>query len=84
MTKEILQTATKTLADVHADLQKIMDADTILLGHSLDNDLHAMQIIHEKVIDTSVLYLTRKGSKLQLKSLAYSHLKYSIQNVRVH
>jgi RNA exonuclease 1 len=70
-----------TLKDVLEDLKKIIDADTIIIGQSLENDLHALKLIHGRVIDTSVLYITRKGSKLPLKTLSYTHLKYSIQNV---
>jgi RNA exonuclease 1 len=81
ITKEILENVTKTLAQVQADLKAYFDKDTILLGHSLDNDLHSMKIIHSRIIDTSVLFQTRKGAKLPLKGLAYQHLKYTIQNV---
>lgn len=79
--KSTLELVTKNLAAVQADLERIFDADTILVGHSLDNDLHSMKIIHERVIDTSVLFITRKGSKLPLKGLAYNHLKFQIQSV---
>ena len=81
--KKTLENVTKTLAEVQQDLKKLIDADTILIGHSLDNDLHAMKLIHDRVIDTSVLFMTRKGAKLPLKGLAYSHLKYQIQSVDI-
>lgn len=70
----------KTLSEVLGDLRKLIDSETILVGHSLENDLIALGLIHEKVVDTSVLFLTDSGGKQGLKSLAYHHLKLKIQN----
>lgn len=39
-----------------------------------------MEVIHEKVIDTAVLYQTNSFRKLALKHLAELYLKTSIQN----
>lgn len=52
----------------------MLTKDSILVGHSLENDLHAMKLIHERVIDTSVLYARKNGSKMKLKTLAYQIL----------
>lgn len=57
----------------------MIDKDTILVGHSLQNDLHAMKFIHNKVIDTSVLFARKNGSKMKLKTLAYNILKVIIE-----
>jgi RNA exonuclease 1 len=46
---------TKSLRDVQKDLMAIINADTILVGHGL-NDLRALHIIHGTVIDTSVVF----------------------------
>jgi hypothetical protein len=35
---------TKTLQDVIDDLRQHIDCDTLLLGHSLENDLHALKV----------------------------------------
>ena len=37
-------------------LCQYVSEDTILIGHSLENDLKAMQVFHQKVIDTSIIY----------------------------
>ena len=37
-------------------LSKIADSRTIIVGHSLENDFRAMKLIHERVIDTSLVY----------------------------
>lgn len=49
--------------------------DTIIVGHSLENDFHALKIIHNLVIDTSILFPKPCGYKFSLKTLAYTYLK---------
>jgi RNA exonuclease 1 len=56
-------------------LDKIITEDTILIGHSLENDFNAMQFYHKKVVDTSVLFRRKNGSKMKLKNLADKILK---------
>eukprot|EP01127_Copromyxa_protea_P004166 TRINITY_DN1401_c0_g1_i3.p1 TRINITY_DN1401_c0_g1~~TRINITY_DN1401_c0_g1_i3.p1 ORF type:complete len:645 (+),score=156.73 TRINITY_DN1401_c0_g1_i3:9-1943(+) len=80
VTSETLQNVTTTLQDVQQELSQIIYSDTILVGHSLENDLHAMKIIHEKVIDTSVLYPTSvEGKKHALRFLSEKYLQEVIQ-----
>jgi len=53
------------------ELSVFLSEDTILVGHSLENDLLAMKLIHTKVLDTSVLYPHQtEGHKNSLKYLA--------------
>lgn len=54
---------------------------TILIGHSLDSDLKALKLIHNTVVDTSVLYPHKMGlpKKKALKTLCIDHLKRIIQ-----
>lgn len=56
-------------------------AKTILVGHSLDSDLKALKIIHDTVVDTSVLFPHKMGlpKKKALKTLCIDHLKRIIQ-----
>ena len=56
VSEAILRDVTTTLADVRARLLALMSPDTILVGHSLENDLRVLQLIHRRVIDTSVMY----------------------------
>jgi RNA exonuclease 1 len=57
--------------------------NTILVGHSLENDLRALQLFHPFIIDTSMLY-TRDGGdgkrKHALRYLASKYLNVAIQN----
>lgn len=67
----------KTLPEVQNDLLSFLGADTILIGHSLNNGLRALKIIHEKIIDTSAIYPHFKGypCKNSLKVLSQKILK---------
>lgn len=71
-----------TFEDLICLLGEIMDMNTILIGHGLENDLNAMRIIHEKIIDTAILYPKHKSSptrKFPLKHLAFKYLGKNIQ-----
>lgn len=79
ITQDTLKNVTKGIKDLHEDLERLVDQDTILVGHSLENDLHAMKFIHDKAIDTSVLYARKNGSKMKLKTLAFNILHVKIK-----
>ena len=71
-----------TFEDLVCLLGEVMDMNTILIGHGLENDLNAMRIIHEKIIDTAILYPKHKSSptrKFPLKHLAFKYLGKNIQ-----
>ena len=44
-------------------LGEVIDSNTILIGHGLENDVNSMRLIHERIIDTAVLY-PRKGQDI--------------------
>lgn len=73
VTEQLLSEASKSLHDVHSDLSVLLHPSTVLVGHSLNNDLRALRMRHGKVIDTAVLY-ERNGRKVKLKQLAYELL----------
>ena len=60
-------------------LETIICEDTILVGHSLENDLRAMKMVYSNVIDSAVLFVTRSGSKFKLKNLADRILKVRVR-----
>ncbi|KAI9266808.1 ribonuclease H-like domain-containing protein [Phascolomyces articulosus] len=53
--------ARHNLESVRKELFKYVDADTILLGHGLENDMNALRLLHPKIIDTAALYPHPKG-----------------------
>lgn len=74
-------TSCKSLTEVQSDLLDFIHADTILIGHGLENDLRALKILHNTVIDTAVAFPHFCGLPFRrsLKSLASSFLKRDIQ-----
>lgn len=78
---ELMAKVTVTHAQAQIAFLRLVAAETILVGHSLDSDLKALKIIHRRCVDTSVLYPHSKGFpyRLKLKSLAEQYLKQKIQ-----
>lgn len=78
---EIKQEAT-SLQDSITLLGEVIDSNTVLVGHGLENDMNAMRLIHHKIIDTAVLYPRHKATptfRYSLKQLAFQYLGRNIQ-----
>ena len=56
----------------------LINKNSILLGHGLENDLNVMRIIHYKIIDIAILYSTGRY-KSSLKNLTFETLSEKIQ-----
>ncbi|TQE12129.1 hypothetical protein C1H46_002199 [Malus baccata] len=52
---------TCTLKDIQKLLKKLLSDGTILVGHSLCNDLQALKLEHARVIDTAYIYRYSDG-----------------------
>ncbi|KZO93832.1 ribonuclease H [Calocera viscosa TUFC12733] len=81
VTEAKLKGVTTTVADVQQYLLTILHPDTILLGHSLENDLKVLKLCHPRCADTSVLYHHPRGGpyKPGLKWLAQRWMGKEIQ-----
>lgn len=68
-------------AAARALLFQLLQPDTPLIGHAIDNDLNACRIIHPTVIDTVFLYPHPRGlpMRLSLKHLSKTYLDRDIQ-----
>jgi len=79
--KDIEKGPTKNLKEVQNDLMGFINADTVLAGHSLENDLRALKMIHGVVLDTSTVFPHFYGLPFRrsLSSLVRSYLKREIQ-----
>ncbi|CAI5455635.1 unnamed protein product [Caenorhabditis angaria] len=79
LTIEQVNEAKGTLEKCRQKMFEFINAESILIGHSLESDLKALRIVHMNVIDTAILFQTGKH-KPSLRSLAQKHLGKSIQN----
>ncbi|KAK9939783.1 hypothetical protein M0R45_016469 [Rubus argutus] len=73
---------TCTLADIQKFLKKLLSDGTILVGHSLCNDLQALKIDHTRVIDTAYTFRYSDGHiyrKPSLNNLCKSVLGYEVR-----
>eukprot|EP01036_Dinobryon_divergens_P029951 gene29951-39127_t len=53
ITKEMLDDVSIRKEDVQNLLRRLIDSQTILVGHSLDSDLKVLNLMHRRVIDTA-------------------------------
>ncbi|KAH1094756.1 hypothetical protein GYH30_040161 [Glycine max] len=81
ITSEMLDGVMTSLRDIQEEFLKLVHKETILVGHSLENDLLALKISHDLVIDTAVLYKHPRGSthKNALRFLTKRFLSREIQ-----
>lgn len=81
ITEETLANVKTSIREVQAVLLSMFHADTILVGHSLDSDMKAVKLLHDKVVDTSMLYPHKMGfpKRRALKTLCIENLKKIIQ-----
>ncbi|XP_045619841.2 RNA exonuclease 1 homolog [Procambarus clarkii] len=76
LTRQQFLGVTTRLQDVHNKLLTLVDSHTILVGHGLNNDLLRLKVIHDNIVDTSVLYPHPRGLpfKAALVFLQNKHL----------
>lgn len=81
MTAEKLAPVSTSLEDIQTRLLDLLTPHTILVGHSLNSDLDALQLTHPFIIDTALLYPHPRGPPLKssLKWLAQKYLGREIQ-----
>ncbi|XP_027078310.1 small RNA degrading nuclease 1-like isoform X1 [Coffea eugenioides] len=77
-----LDGATCSLSDIQKSMKKLLSHGTILVGHSLNNDLRALKLDHARVIDTSYIFKHGDGPssrRLSLSNLCKSILGYELR-----
>ncbi|XP_053327969.1 RNA exonuclease 5-like [Spea bombifrons] len=79
ITEKLLLPVKTKLKDVQYKLKTFLPPDAVLVGHSLNNDLKALQMIHTNVIDTALLFIGEFKRKFRLKFLAQAVLGREIQ-----
>jgi len=80
ITAAMLEPVTTRIEQVQVALASIVGVNDIMIGHSLENDLRVLCLVHEKVVDTALLFRTENGArKHSLKHLSSVLLKRKIQ-----
>lgn len=81
LTEEKLMHVNVSLEQVQIAMLRLVRANTILVGHSLENDLRALKLCHRRCVDTGVIYPHPKSYpyRHKLKHLAEDYLKMKIQ-----
>ena len=84
ITATALEPIATTLVDVQAHLGTIITPSTILLGHSPESDLRALQLSHPHCIDTALIFNHPCGRPLMpgLAWLTRKWLGRAIQDLR--
>ena len=83
ITPKMLQDVTTKLCDVQNALIELLPNDAIWVGHSLGNDLKALEMLHPYVIDTSVIYNISGDRRRKAKLKLLSHL-FLGQDIQCH
>jgi len=78
ITKAMLDPVSNRLSDAQRSVRRLVSEDCIVVGHSLESDLHALKMIHRNVVDTSIVFFGGNW-KRSLKNLASERLGRIIQ-----
>lgn len=86
ITAEKLAGVQTSLSDVQAKLLEYISQDVILVGHSLENDFQALQLVHDRIVDTALLYPHARGwpHRNSLRGLASQYLKRKLDRTDGH
>lgn len=82
ITADMMEGVTTTLQDAQKAFKSFVAEDVILVGHSVENDLKSLRIVHKRVVDTALLYPHVRGHpyKNSLRWLTKRYLQRDIQN----
>ncbi|CAD6193450.1 unnamed protein product [Caenorhabditis auriculariae] len=86
ITEELMQGVEVTLADVQKAIKAILPPDAILVGHSMEFDLRALQMAHPYCIDATLAFNISgaTNSKNSLRNLVSLFLDEEIQTGEGH
>ncbi|XP_063725073.1 uncharacterized protein LOC134853070 isoform X3 [Symsagittifera roscoffensis] len=85
ITEDMLLNVKTTLDQVQREVMRVIPPNAILVGHSLNFDLHALKMVYPHVIDTSQVLKKPSWSPVRLKHYIKALLEQSIQkNERGH
>ncbi len=56
ITPQMMKGVMTTLSQIQQRVLKFVGPETLLVGHSLENDLRVLKLVHLKNLDTAILY----------------------------
>ena len=71
---------TTTLAQIQQRILQFVGPDTFLVGHSLENDLRVMKLVHLKNLDTAIFY---PNARVMLAALPTNSKQCELQSQTV-
>lgn len=77
-----LESVTRSLADIQKKLKRLLSNGTILVGHSLHNDLRVLKLDYVRVVDTAYIFQPLDGSihrRPSLNSLCQAVLGHKVR-----
>ena len=86
ITPKMLRECKTSLKDAQRNVLDLLDENSILVGHSIDNDLKCLKLIHSRIIDTSDIFPHPNGhpSKHSLVFLLQRVLRESLDREGGH
>lgn len=72
ITPQMMKGVTTTLSQIQQRVLKFVGPDTLLVGHSLVNDLRVLKLVHLKNLDTAILY---PHARVMLLLLCSTHVR---------
>jgi RNA exonuclease 1 len=61
ITPENHRTGLLPLTAIRTSLDDLINSNTVIVGHALDNDLKTLRMIHTKCVDTAILFPHKLG-----------------------
>ncbi|KAI1708062.1 putative RNA exonuclease pqe-1 [Ditylenchus destructor] len=79
--QEEVENAKYVFNQVREKFFQFVNSKSILIGHSLENDLRFLKVVHQKVVDTALVWQHPRGSHLKwsLRDLVKTMLNKDIQ-----
>lgn len=80
VTPKMLLDVKTRIESIQLFLLSLIHEEDFIVGHSAENDLKALRLVHNNIVDTSVVFRGDNGRKYSLKHLSNVLLQRQIQN----
>jgi hypothetical protein len=71
---ELLAPVRTRLEQIQCRLLRLLRPHDVLVGHSLENDLHALRLVHDRVVDSAVLFMDDEDEENGPRKRSLRHL----------